>query len=1828
MNLSKFIFCFMLLILALGQYATVTPASSSANYDVVEPAGLVEYRETLMLTDATELIAALSRTFALSLTETQVASLSEKLERLYMQLFPDGVFCDLELFLLKVNDELSLNLSVDDIRMFEKLFWSEVERAKEQLKNGAAHDVLLPPHLISMPVREESAPYLHGRSLIAVILVDDASMRVGWNWISKTILRSEIGAAMGYLEAKAPKEAGASFSARIYHTSVSSIIDPLNELRNPGVWMDEAVRNLGYSDVHDMARKLRSESGAENVILVFVPHKPGLVIGGYALPAPYNGYGERATVFFFLVDLFGIGIPTSFSVYVHEILHLYGALDEYPWGPPDDWATASPYPPLYELWPKPNLGWPLIVCVMDDPLLYWFAICTQTRGQIGWNDYDGDGILDPVDPDPRNYRPWEYVFNIAAHGYHEVEVGMNMTGVMVIGDFAPLVWTLTYPQPYVNFYVFDPNGNAIIQAFEVVNYSFSFNVPTAGIYRFRFENPTDTPIYYMRLRLALIATLPVVVELEPRAFSLNLTILDQNGRALSGIPVSIVSSTANYSALLMTDPDGKLNLWLPEGSYAIKATYMNSTILDTNINVSSNVSKTYVISEFPRPSKATQLTLSPETFTIAPGQSITITAKLTSDGQPLAGRQIVFAASLGSVSSNTVTTNERGEASVVYTAPVMSVRTSVTITASFLGDSTHEGSTATCQGVVEVEVGLPTVSISGASFAVPETLKDEASSYRASIPEDVLKLLPIGLPSESFVLATPEGLYLVFANKSESGLAYVEGWRLPQSIGLKGISLSVVVAKCVAFEKEGAPTTIGEILASPGDYKFKLVKVSTNRRQISILYDPDEEPHVEFPMTIGCLVEKPIKPLNVVKAILEKAKDFALKPDEQLVEDLLQVEGEECLWLFNFNYEYWYDVPAVTNGIVIPTDHPIFELIERSLPVVERFTRLGGKVILYDVKTDIPYEAVSSVRELVMNYDKYVGKVMRLAANCYGGYISVQEVIEENTPCGRDKVYVQNIGCVDVVVDVRLEGLIAWNKVSVPPRREELLLVLGVSSYHQDEQFVRTDGVFELVGKVISTRQISDSLPEGIAFLLCRAKKIGEIHFEKMAQQVKDEVRDRVGELYWVLQNIYPYTGRPHIPFKVPRTVFNPVAPIFVRTPEEIPEIRVERNFTISIAVATPEAPMRLSIANSHITDISIALKEVVKNATICFEKLFERSLNVPKPPGLVYAYYEISVNISKEALKGANITFWVLKEWLVANKAAAKDVTMLRYSAEKWEELPTRLVGENSTHFKFVAETSGFSVFAITVKAVTPTTGVEGYARDEAGRPMKGVAVIALSKIALGKVSETDETGYYLVEVPPGDYVFVFSATGYVDRSVDVSLRSGELKRVDVTLKQAKAEFFETWYDAKFEVALATKEPWKVGSEVGVEVWITVSDMGGNRQLEFRKLKLELLPTSVEETVPLNVKTEVGGTVCNSSVALKILDDFRLMKPGFEGSYTLSLTLEGSVTDRLGIAWPGLAMESTRVGVYAPPSPVSLSTEMPAKVTVGDEFEVKVKVRNDGEYLVRDVKVELLLPFGTSALGPLDWSKSALGPGEEAVATFRLKANIKGTPSVSASLSYTTLWGYEVFELGKVLGSLTIEEKKACIIATAAYCSELDPHVQFLRGFRDNFVLKTFAGSNFMEIFNAWYYSFSPSAASFISTSELLRSATRVALYPLIGILHLGVLASDAFSFNSEVSVMVAGMVISAMIGLVYFTPPTLLALYLVGRRRGVSGISRLKPKALLMLLAVSALSVVIAELTLSPTLMMIGSGALVLSTMVLVTWTVALKATRRLLAHPFLPV
>ena len=73
------------------------------------------------------------------------------------------------------------------------------------------------------------------------------------------------------------------------------------------------------------------------------------------------------------------------------------------------------------------------------------------------------------------------------------------------------------------------------------------------------------------------------------------------------------------------------------------------------------------------------------------------------------------------------------------------------------------------------------------------------------------------------------------------------------------------------------------------------------------------------------------------------------------------------------------------------------------------------------------------------------------------------------------------------------------------------------------------------------------------------------------------------------------------------------------------------------------------------------------------------------------------------------------------------------------------------------------------------------------------------------------------------------------------------------------------------------------------------------------------------------------------------------------------------------------------------------------------------------------------------------------------------------------------------------------------CLIATAAFGSEMAPQVQFLREIRDNTVLQTESGSAFMTGFNQFYYSFSPVIADYERENPAFKEAVKIAITPML---------------------------------------------------------------------------------------------------------------------------
>jgi len=128
-------------------------------------------------------------------------------------------------------------------------------------------------------------------------------------------------------------------------------------------------------------------------------------------------------------------------------------------------------------------------------------------------------------------------------------------------------------------------------------------------------------------------------------------------------------------------------------------------------------------------------------------------------------------------------------------------------------------------------------------------------------------------------------------------------------------------------------------------------------------------------------------------------------------------------------------------------------------------------------------------------------------------------------------------------------------------------------------------------------------------------------------------------------------------------------------------------------------------------------------------------------------------------------------------------------------------------------------------------------------------------------------------------------------------------------------------------------------------------------------------------------------------------------------------------------------------------------------------------------------------------------------------------------------------------------------ETKNKCLIATATFDSPLSPQVQQLREFREGTIYSTESGTQFMTAFNAWYYSFSPAVAIFIDQHPSTKPPMRVILTPLLGILSISRMSFFALASYPDISVIVAGLIASTLIGIVYAFPLLFVLLVIIRR-------------------------------------------------------------------------
>lgn len=114
-------------------------------------------------------------------------------------------------------------------------------------------------------------------------------------------------------------------------------------------------------------------------------------------------------------------------------------------------------------------------------------------------------------------------------------------------------------------------------------------------------------------------------------------------------------------------------------------------------------------------------------------------------------------------------------------------------------------------------------------------------------------------------------------------------------------------------------------------------------------------------------------------------------------------------------------------------------------------------------------------------------------------------------------------------------------------------------------------------------------------------------------------------------------------------------------------------------------------------------------------------------------------------------------------------------------------------------------------------------------------------------------------------------------------------------------------------------------------------------------------------------------------------------------------------------------------------------------------------------------------------------------------------------------------------------------ENGGGCLIATAAYGSELAPQVQQLRETRDNVLLHTQSGTVFMNSFNQFYYTFSPTVADLERQNPVFKEAVKITITPLLTTLSI----LNYLNIDSEAKMITYGIAIILLNIGIYFVGP-----------------------------------------------------------------------------------
>ena len=577
-----------------------------------------------------------------------------------------------------------------------------------------------------------------------------------------------------------------------------------------------------------------------------------------------------------------------------------------------------------------------------------------------------------------------------------------------------------------------------------------------------------------------------------------------------------------------------------------------------------------------------------------------------------------------------------------------------------LGDREFSRTATRRVDVSEAASNVANTEVEGAAFPVPDSLEEEVESYRSEAGVD--------LEAQAFVLATQDEVYVVFTSEEpQEGIASVSGIGVQRDLSAEDMSFGVIAANSVSFETTGTEAGVTEVTENPNDYRLDLVRISATHRQVSTLTDPDRGEDFTAAVTFGRLVENP----RTAQSVLQNPGDKARALNENLQANssgsVLADTERNHVGTVSFEQQMWTDTRATVDGIVLVPGSEARQYIETFGSGGVDYAEEGVPLV-YVVNSELDPRPVDSIQEIKEQSSSLDGEVVSVEANLYQGRLSAQETLEHNTACGQDRIQVQS-GCVNVPQDFLIHTGIAWN--TGVDSRDDLIPILAASATHQDAPVENTTGSYRIVGEVVSTSRIDESLPEGSMLLVYELERTGDIEYRSLSGDLRQQIEGQSDTF---------------------RSRFS--ADILNEDSTESAEAETD-NVQREISAGETQTISDLNQPDSSlsVSEVSITASEDIQNVEVSVSDDSTISESIEDPPGNQINLLNISASASDSEVEEATIRFEVSKSDIPEDSR----IQVYRYNNGQWEELKTTQIGEDGEVVSVEANTPGFSPFAVT---------------------------------------------------------------------------------------------------------------------------------------------------------------------------------------------------------------------------------------------------------------------------------------------------------------------------------------------------------------------------------------------------------------------------------------------------------------------------------------------------------------------------------------------------